>query len=47
MQDNTVKAKLNHHAKHLRFVSRAEAFQQKRKTYDQLDYLAYYPQTVR
>lgn len=33
---------MNQHAKHFRLVSRMEAFQQKRKTYDQLDYLAFY-----
>lgn len=38
---------MNSNAKHFRYVSRAEAFQQKRKTYDQLDYLLYYHPQVR
>lgn len=40
---DVVKGKMNQHAKHFRLVSRMEAFQQKRKTYDQLDYLRFYP----
>jgi hypothetical protein len=46
MQD-PVKGKMNQHARHFRLVSRMEAFQQKRKTYDQLDYLHFYPPELR
>ena len=42
MEGNGLKGKLNNNAKHFRYVSRVEAFQQKRKKYDQLDYLAHY-----
>lgn len=42
MAEPQVKSKLVENAKVLRFVSRAEMFKQRRKTYDELDYLKYY-----
>ena len=47
MTETPLKSKLGENARHFRFVSRSEMFIQKRKTYDELDYLKFYENNIR
>jgi hypothetical protein len=47
MKEGSLGSKMGEHARNFRLVSRMDIFQQRRKTFDQLDYLAYYPEPLR
>ena len=40
--ESTTKMKMGQNARNFRFLNRMDAFQQKRRTFDQLDYLNFY-----